>query len=575
MMNLTKKALSIFLIVICFYSFGQNVSMEQAAIIGKNFTEIQQSAFYPEKSIMEINEHIELKNEKGEPIMHIINFNDGGFVIVSGDKRSVPVLAYSFEAGFDINNMAPATSDWLNHYKFQFEEIRKQNLEAPESTTELWDKILNKSLDTKGQKSVNKLMTTRWNQNWPYNMHCPPHPAGPGGRVYAGCVATAMAQIMKYYDFPETGRFTKTYFWGAHYEVDFGATTYHWDSMTNVINSSSRNAIAELMFHCGVSVDMHYSHTGSGSFIQFSRFAMKQYFKYRSGSTFAEMIDYEPADWKFKLREDLDRGKPVLYRGISNQGDGHAYVVDGYQDTAYFHFNWGWGGWSNGFYSTDPIHPQTLFPWGQAAVFNTDPYYADYCNSMVYTHPAWTFDDGSGPNLYFKNTNCDWLISLDEENCDFINITFNRFALLEGDYLKIYDGNNENANLLGEFSGNEIPNAIQSSGHEVFLKFETTSDGQARGWELNYQSVVLGVNDNLINKAGIFPNPVNDYVNIHTNTDAKSQLMVYDIYGRLHLAKMISGNTQINLSNLADGVYFVVVENDLYRTCERIMLISE
>jgi hypothetical protein len=574
-MTIFRNILTILLVALVLNSWGQNVSREQAAIVGKNYAEIQKSVFYPDKSILEIEEHFELKSDSGDPIIHIFNFKNGGFVLVSGDKRSVPVLAYSFDAGFDVNNMAPATADWLNHYIAQVDDIRSKNLEAPARTVELWNEILNKSIDISGQKSVNKLLTTRWNQDWPYNMYCPPHAAGPGGRVYAGCVASAMAQIMKYYDYPETGRHTHTYFWGAHFEVDFGETTYKWDSMTNVINSSSRNAIAELMFHCGVAVDMQYSHTGSGSTIVNSYFAMKHHFRYRSGSHFAEMIDYETSEWKFKLKEDLDRAKPILYRGISNQSDGHAYVVDGYQDTSYFHFNWGWGGWSDGFYHLDAIHPQTLFPWGQAAVFNTDPYYADYCNSMVYTQPAWTFDDGSGPNLYFKNTSCEWLISLEDEQCDFINLSFNRFEVLEGDFLKIYDGNNEDAPLLGEFSGLNIPNSVTSSGNEVYLKFETTSEAQARGWELSYESVVLGVNDELINKAGIFPNPVNDYINIHTNTDAKSQLRIYDIYGRLHFSKIISGNSQINLSHLADGVYFVIVKNNNYRTSERIMLMSE
>ena len=94
----------------------------------KNYAEIQKSVFYPDKSILEIEKHFELKSDSGDPIIHIFNFKNGGFVLVSGDMRSVPVLAYSFEAGFDVNNMAPATADWLNHYIAQVEDIQSKLL---------------------------------------------------------------------------------------------------------------------------------------------------------------------------------------------------------------------------------------------------------------------------------------------------------------------------------------------------------------------------------------------------------------------------------------------------------------
>jgi len=413
-----KNILSLCLgIVISIGLFAQAISKDEAIIAGSNFYKHKAQAFDLVKSTPVVKEERLIKSPAGNDALYVLNYQKGGFVIVSANKSIAPVLAYSFESTFDYDDLAPANQLWIDKYMEQLDLIIENDIENDYRIDQMWEEVLNNELpDSKSVKGVSQLIETRWNQNSPYNYYCPEHPQGPGGKVYAGCVATAMAQVMKFWDYPETGRGSAEYFWGVYIEVDFEGTEYKWDEMTNSINTMSRDAIAELIYHCGVSVGMDYGPDGSGSSISNSFYALKQNFRYRSGVTEEEMYLYEDYQWKLLLREDLDKGHPILYRGTDDGGNGHAFVCDGYQDTSYFHFNWGWGGYGDGYYYLDDVNPQMDFHWGQGALINLTPNYAEYCNSIEYNQREWTFDDGSGPNYYFNNQDCDWLISLTDHD---------------------------------------------------------------------------------------------------------------------------------------------------------------
>lgn len=572
------KKVSISVLILVFISiftlggFSQSVSKEDAQNLGKAFINHNLAAFNYEKTKSVVEDYFTFKSIDNQPIIHVFNYQDGGFILVSADKRAAPILGYSFESQLDINNIAPATEAWINSYALQIEEIIKNNYESCERIDEMWYDIEHNKFKYFSAKGVDKLMNTRWNQNYPYNYHCPQHPAGPGGRVLAGCVATAMAQIMKFYDYPERGRSSHQYFWGQWLEVDFESTEYRWDEMTPVINSLSRDAIAELIFHCGVSVNMNYDYNGSGSSIMNSFYAMRHFFRYRSGMEHVEMHTFELPEWQFVLRHDLDRGKPILYRGVSDQGDGHAYVVDGYQNEVFFHFNWGWGGYADGFFYLDEVNPQTLFPWNQGAVVNISPQYAEYCDNNIMTQPAWTFDDGSGPNLYFTDTNCQWLISIDTDTCDFITLNFNRFNVIEGDMVKVYDGNSTSAELLGSFTGSIIPPSITSSSNELLITFETNSDQQGVGWEVTYESIILDIQEDYISNVSIYPNPADDIIYVNTNFNKVSTISLFDIYGKKLLETVDSGKVNIDVSSFASGIYLLRIENDSFNNTSKIII---
>jgi hypothetical protein len=551
------------------FSNAQYVSREDALKTGTNFFNSHAAAFNVIKSTELIEEESLIKSPSGKDCIYAFEFKDGGFILVSADKRAYPVLAYSFDDEFDINNMAPGNRLWLDKYLEQFDIIEASSIEVTPELKAAWESYSNNDITSLGQiKGVSPLLTTKWNQDYPYNYYCPEHVAGPGGRVYAGCVATAMAQVMKFWNYPETGRGTGEYFWGDYFTIDFGETTYDWDSMSNSINSTSRNAIAELIFHCAVSVNMTFSHTGSGSSITNSFFALKQNFRYRAGVKEIDKGDVEDFEWKLLLKEDLDKGHPILYRGTDDGGNGHAFVCDGYTDTTYFHFNWGWGGYGNGNYYLDNINPQMDFHWGQGALFNLTPNYAEYCSSMVYDQPTWTFDDGSGPNYYFNDTECEWLISLTEHDYDFLKIYFNKYDLLEGDVLTFYDGNTTDSPVIGTYTSATAPSEIISYSNEILVKFVSNSDGQADGWELTYETITLGVNDqNKESKISVFPNPTENMVSI-IGMNAPATVSIVDMSGRIVICQNDFENSSIDLSYLESGLYFIQIaghENYSYK----------
>ncbi|MDY0141145.1 MAG: C10 family peptidase [Bacteroidales bacterium] len=552
----------LFLLLIQAGMFAQNISRNEALQIGEKFYTRKASAFSIEKSTTIISKEALIKSPSGNESIYVFNYLSGGFVLVSADQRAVPVLAYSLDSEFDTQNLAPATQLWIDKYLEQYDLIVENNVSTNDKLMQMWDEVRTGNLkDIKSVKGVDKLITTRWNQNYPYNYYCPTHSQGPGGRVYAGCVATTMAQIMKFWNYPEIGRGSARIFWGDYVEVDFANVEYKWEEMSTSINSMSRDAIAELIFHCGVSVGMDYGYEGSGASIENSFFALKQNFRYRAGMSHKNKYMYEDYEWKFLLKEDLDKGHPILYRGTDDGGNGHAFVCDGYQDTSYFHFNWGWGGSADGFFYLDNINPQMSFQWGQGALLNIMPIDAGYCNSMVYNQIQWTFDDGSGPNYYFNNQNCDWLISLTDHNVEFVKINFLRFNTLENDILYIYEGNSDAGTLIGEYSANDIPTELIVYNDEVYFKFISNSEGQAEGWELMYETSVLGVENNIMSDISIYPNPAKNQLNIVGLVD-NSNITIYDLSGKV--MKEISANNRVscNISDLSSGIYFVKIQND-------------
>jgi len=211
-------------------------------------------------------------------------------------------------------------------------------------------------------------------------------PSYAGGHAFGGCVATAMAQIMKYHAYPTQGIGSRTYsdpvnrnyysdIPGSAYgtqSADFGNTVYNWAAMPNAI-SGSNYEIARLIYHCGVSVDMNFGPEGSSGSTSTASDSLKKYFKYDDSVSFFSKSGYTDATWISMLRADLDAGRPILYSG-SGTGGGHAFVCDGYQATNHFHFNWGWGGYLDGYFYLTALTPEGRnYTNDQDAVLNILP----------------------------------------------------------------------------------------------------------------------------------------------------------------------------------------------------------
>jgi hypothetical protein len=338
------------------------VSQAQAEQAARNWT----SVWAPQaESVRSIQSRIPL-SLNNETQMYLFEYADG-FVVIASDDAVYPVLAYGFDTVVNGMDSNPAFRDFLQEMMQEIVQVKANNTDNSE-TAARWQDVLNNNITRHGTRSIN-----RWNQGWPYNMYCPEDAAGPGGHVYAGCVASAMAQVVKYWNWPVTGAGTHTYNAQdyGNQTANFGTTTYQWTQMPIQVNEPN-DAVARLMYHLGVSVDMMYAPDGSGAYSQDVPEALVSHFLYDSGIQRYSKSNYPAETWEQMLRDELDNARPMYYSG-SGPGGGHAFNCDGYQNNNYFHFNWGWGGSYDGYFYVSNLNPGYTFNNYQSAVFNILP----------------------------------------------------------------------------------------------------------------------------------------------------------------------------------------------------------
>jgi hypothetical protein len=320
-----------------------------------------------------------LTADDGLPAVYVFSCTRGEYVILSADKRAYPLLGYGL-SGYPANdgNDSLCTREWPPALRQlvetrirEIDYLREMDLAPTAETTELWS-LLEKGYDPgiAGSKDVAPLLATTWNQGCGYNALCPADPKGPCGKVVTGCVATAMAQVIRYREHPVTGVGSKCYTHSVYGQLcaDFSSTVYNYGAMTN---SSGNADVALLMYHCGVAVSMNYGPSGSGAFSSAVATAMRNYFDYTNGLIVSKG-SYAEDIWAGMLKRELDSNRPVYYSGHGTGG--HAFVLDGYEATDHFHVNWGWGGSYNGYFYLTSLNPgSSNFTTGQQAVVGMLP----------------------------------------------------------------------------------------------------------------------------------------------------------------------------------------------------------
>lgn len=279
-----------------------------------------------------------------------VNTHDG-FVLVGADDRLPEVLGYSDHASFDPDNLSPEFRFWMQCYEEELSQITNP-LSPPLRGG--W-----------GGVSVSPLLSSTWNQSSPYNDLAPLYNET-GGRCVTGCVATAMAQVMFYHKHPEIGTGSHSYLWvstnpvgkSATLSANFGQTVYDWSSMLNSYKSytpQQATAVATLMYHCGVSVDMGYGQS-SGAYTEKVPVALNTYFGYDPNYQRIRKDMYPADSLNCIIAAELKANRPVLVSGSNDEG-GHAFVCDGCDNRGYFHINWGWGGSNDGYYLLTALNP--------------------------------------------------------------------------------------------------------------------------------------------------------------------------------------------------------------------------
>ena len=284
-------------------------------------------------------------------------FNRGyneGYVIVSGDDKTLSVLGYTEEGEFDYNNLPDNMRYWLQGYEQQLLYLS----EHPESMTET-------PRYAPTHDRVEPMVKSKWNQGDPYNRSCPTDTDG--RRSVTGCVATAMAQIL-YYNrekmVTETQAQIPAYEKWSH-KVKVAAipegSPIDWDNMADNggSNDVQRKAVADLMLYCGASVKMDYTSSSSGAQVSDVFQAFKTYFGLGSTLVYHNGLssDIDDVEWDRIVYQDLAAGNVVLVSGYTADWQGHAFVADGYDGNRHYHINWGWGGSSDGYYLLTNLTP--------------------------------------------------------------------------------------------------------------------------------------------------------------------------------------------------------------------------
>lgn len=356
------KRTTTILIAICvsaLFANGKQISQNAALSAARKYSRTGQVA--PAKN---------LRSDKTNNAPYYAFNLEQGYVIVSGDDEMTELVGYAENGFFDAENVPPQMQLWLNGYAEYVAAVQSGKAKAR--------KIL---LSDSPSVVVEPLVTTKWNQDAPFNNFAPEYTDDNNNtqRCATGCAATAMAQIMKFHNWPEQGVGHYSYEHQSFGTIssNFSEHVYDWTNMIDRYNngeysSEQADAVALLMKDCGVSLNMNYGPVSGASIYSYYP-AFKNYFRYSSRTV--NRSGCETAEFTKIITDELQEGRPIIYCGTGEDG-GHAFVVDGYDTNYFLHVNWGWGGYSDGYFDMNYMDPTGLgigggsgaFKWNQGIV---------------------------------------------------------------------------------------------------------------------------------------------------------------------------------------------------------------
>ena len=386
---------------------AERVSQEDAALVANNFMNVGNTVSSVQKA--PAKKMVLKKAATASENQYYVyeNANGEGWVMVAANDVAHPILAYSNTGTFRTDNQPANLKVWLRGYDRQITRAAQdENYVANEQVQNEWKTLRKGANSVKAAVVVSPLIKTGWDQDSPYWNSCPQKS---GSRCYTGCVATAMAQVMNYHQWPKQGTGSHSIKFNSNtHTVNFGTTTYDWDNMLDRYDSGNpttaqKNAVATLMYHCGVAVDMQYGTAdegGSGAYtIDYNGYwssqgtmcaetALTKFFGYKSstikgyyrdGSPEDGMRSWTKSEWIAMLKEELDAQRPIMYAGAGYEdpsdpdtGYGHSFVCDGYDSSDKFHFNWGWSNSCDGYYDVDALEPSEPGSGGGNGEYNLE-----------------------------------------------------------------------------------------------------------------------------------------------------------------------------------------------------------
>lgn len=355
--------------------FGQPVSIELAQKIATNHMLSMGLEKKLKSAGLQPKIQFTLKQivvERQDTLFYVLNDSiNKGFVIVSADKRAWPILVYSDEGVYDATNLSPGFRNMLEQQRQEIEYLKQNNIPPGYATSEKWKQLQSSNVYSVAEiASVSPMIQSKWDQGCYYNANCPYDALS----IYCqrsptGCTATATCMLMKFWSWPLKGKGSHSYY--SNYgllSANFGNTNYNWAAMPNSVTSQNTE-VANLMAQVGISLEMQYGTKASGAW---NPSVLVDFFGYSSSQKSAFRSAYSSSDWSNLLKNELDNGRPILYRG-DNGVEGHAFICDGYNGSE-FHFNWGWSGTPNSYFYLSNLNPNNYnFNYNQEAVIGIQP----------------------------------------------------------------------------------------------------------------------------------------------------------------------------------------------------------
>lgn len=444
--------------------------------------------------------------------IYLFVYPSGGFILVSADNAARPILGYSLSGILVADRMPAPLRQWLDGYQEQLEALREDEVVPYAADSEAWQMLLNgiptKDIDS---TSLAPLLTTQWDQQYPYNLLCPE------GSV-TGCAATAQAQFLKFWNHPAFGNGSHSYNHWSYglQQADFGHTLYDWQHMPDQPNELSSpeemDAVATLMYHCGVSIDMNYGTAEAGGSSALGLIgiegyasidnALKNFFLYSPSMRVAFKdydyftgVSYSNDEWRQLLIDELSQGHPILYAGAATQG-GHGFLCDGYDERQYLHFNFGWSGIGDGYYTVDSISPghggvggnvTYTFNLQNAALLGAVPLYAMRVSDTLFNFPR---SGGSDSLLFCVNDALDtpWSVVSSADWISLDSATFQRAGWIRFHASPCSDGAERYATLTFSQGGESISVRVVQSAYnpeELCPLTVVMQSTRGEGWQGN------------------------------------------------------------------------------------------
>jgi hypothetical protein len=442
-------------------------------------------------------------------VYYVFNFSPEGWAIISADDAAYPVIGYSESGFYDPNvlNQPPALTTWMDNVAAEIADAVARGLQGLPDTVQAWkqlsvapDNFLPDLGDLDTAQSVPPLIQSTWGQGgvqvwWyesssSYDRYCPWEYTD-WSHLWiqycpTGCTATAMAQIMRYWKWPPVGQGSHGYdppYVCSHEcsgfdlrEVDFSQQYYDWSDSSMPLNGPSY-AIARLMRDIGVAVEMDYTPSGSGAW---PGDAFQNYFRYNAGP-----LEYKSFSliWISKLKAELDVGRPIWYAGFDESGkSGHAFVCDGYDSSGYFHFNWGWDGSYDGYFTVDDLTPGgDDYSYNQGAIFGIQPnspleVYVDDDYSAVGFNDGhtWFIDAFSSIQVAILTVRPGVTVSVAAG-------TYNEAIDFKGKAMRLYSSAGPDVTIINGTGHYHVVQCVSGEGPDTVLDGFTITGGNANG----------------------------------------------------------------------------------------------